>query len=621
MRRHQTLRASVDWSHALLTQPEQVLFRRLGVFMGGFDLDAAQAVNGGGDAERYQVLDKLASLVDKSLVVAEQTGDRTRYRMLETVRQYATEKLSHSGEADTVRSRHRDHYTGMAANLDIPGSAGYRERLEQAEIEIDNLRAAFAWSRENSDPASALTLTSSLQPLWLTRGRIREGLAWFDAVLTTGSPKHQNVPPTVQAQALADKATLVPWIGASDSLDQAEQALAIAREVGDPALLARALTACINVAAYNFGVAQPYFAEAVDLARTLGDRWRLGQILGGQAMAAVLSAGDPIAARVAAEEGRDIAEAIGDGFVSRRCRFCLSWAQFVQGDLVGAVAGFEEVVREADDAHDVVWWATGLFSQSLVLAQHGDTTAARAAANAAIAAAGELSGAVEGFGHGALALAALAEGDVAGADQASEAAWQKSNVERDRSQIRAYLLAEVALASGDLTAARRWADHGTVSTAGFHRMVALTTRSRVAIAQGEPQQAERDAQEALVCAAAIRAQAGVPGILECLAGLAGETGSHREAVRLFGAAEGIRQGTGESASVSTRPAMMPRSPRCVMQWATPTLKPPTQKEPRCPLRRRSPTHGGAAANANAPRAGGSHSRPPSATSYDSFGKA
>ena len=396
VRRHQTLRASVDWSHALLTQPEQVLFRRLGVFMGGFDLDAAQAVNGGGDAERYQVLDKLASLVDKSLVVAEQTGDRTRYRMLETVRQYATEKLSHSGEADTVRSRHRDHYTGVAANLDIPGSAGYRERLEQAEIEIDNLRAAFAWSRENSDPASALTLTSSLQPLWRTRGRIREGLAWFDAVLTTGSPKHQNVPPTVQAQALADKATLVPWIGASDSLDQAEQALAIAREVGDPALLARALTACINVAAYNFGVAQPYFAEAVDLARTLGDRWRLGQILGGQAMAAVLSAGDPIAARVAAEEGRDIAEAIGDGSVSRRCRFCLSWAQFVQGDLVGAVAGFEEVVREADDGHDVVWWATGLFSQSLVLAQHGDTTAARAAANAAIAAAGELSGAVEG---------------------------------------------------------------------------------------------------------------------------------------------------------------------------------------------------------------------------------
>jgi hypothetical protein len=429
-------------------------------------------------------------------------------------------------------------FVGRAAEM-----AYVRQLL--ADNRLVTLTGAVAWSRENSDPASALTLTSSLQPLWLTRGRIREGLAWFDAVLTTGSPQHQNVPPTVQAQALADKATLVSWIGASDSLDQAEQALAIAREVGDPALLARALTACINVAAYNFGVAQPYFAEAVDLARTLGDRWRLGQILGGQAMAAVLGAGDPIAARVAAEEGRDIAEAIGDGFVSRQCRFCLSWAQFVQGDLVGAVAGFEEVVREADDAHDVVWRATGLFSQSLVLAQHGDTTAARAAANAAIAAAGELSGAVEGFGHGALALAALAEGDVAGADQASEAAWQKSNVERDRSQIRAYLLAEVALASGDLTAARRWADHGTVSTAGFHRMAALTTRSRVAIAQGEPQQAERDAQEALVCAAAIRAQAGVPGILECLAGLAGETGSHREAARLFGAAEGIRQGTGE----------------------------------------------------------------------------
>ena len=89
VRRQQTLRASVDWSHALLTEPEPVLFRRLAVFLGGFDLDAAQAVGGGGDVQRYQVLDQLTLLVDKSLVVAENTGGRTRYRLLETVRQYA----------------------------------------------------------------------------------------------------------------------------------------------------------------------------------------------------------------------------------------------------------------------------------------------------------------------------------------------------------------------------------------------------------------------------------------------------------------------------------------------------------------------------------------------------
>ncbi len=114
VRRQQTLRASVDWSHALLTQSERVLFRRLAVFLGGFDLDAALTVAGGGDVERYQVLDQLTLLVDKSLVVAADSGvsrGRCRYRLLETVRQYAQEKLGESGEADAIRPRHRDYYT------------------------------------------------------------------------------------------------------------------------------------------------------------------------------------------------------------------------------------------------------------------------------------------------------------------------------------------------------------------------------------------------------------------------------------------------------------------------------------------------------------------------------
>src|SRR6202041_2433322 len=100
VRRQQTLRASVDWSHALLSEPERMLFRRLAAFLGGFDLDAAQAVAGGGDVQRYQVLDQLSLLVDKSLVVADNSRGRTRYRLLETVRQYAQEKLGESGEAD-----------------------------------------------------------------------------------------------------------------------------------------------------------------------------------------------------------------------------------------------------------------------------------------------------------------------------------------------------------------------------------------------------------------------------------------------------------------------------------------------------------------------------------------
>ncbi|WP_414686287.1 ATP-binding protein, partial [Mycobacterium sp.] len=133
VRRQQTLRASVDWSHALLTDAERILFRRLAVFLGGFDLDAARAVAGADQLQRYQVLDQLTLLVDKSLVVAENTSGPTRYRLLETVRQYAQEKLGESGEADAVRSRHCDYYTSMAGVLDSPARSDYEQRLEQAE--------------------------------------------------------------------------------------------------------------------------------------------------------------------------------------------------------------------------------------------------------------------------------------------------------------------------------------------------------------------------------------------------------------------------------------------------------------------------------------------------------
>jgi len=154
--------------------------------------------------ERYQILDQLTLLVDKSLVVAENTTGRTRYRLPETVRQYAQEKLGESGQADAVRTRHRDHYTAMAALRDTPAraGAGHDERLEQADTEIDNLRAAFAWSREISDVELALALASSLQPLWFARGRIREGLTWFDAALTDLNAHPAEVAPAARAGAL-----------------------------------------------------------------------------------------------------------------------------------------------------------------------------------------------------------------------------------------------------------------------------------------------------------------------------------------------------------------------------------------------------------------------------------
>jgi predicted ATPase/DNA-binding CsgD family transcriptional regulator len=540
VRRQQTLRASVDWSHALLTQPERVLFRRLAAFLGGFDFDAAQTIASGSEVERFQVLDQLTLLVDKSLVVADDSRGRTRYRLLETVRQYALEKLSESGEADAVRARHRDHYTAMAAVLDAPAGRDYEQCLEQANIEIDNLRAAFGWSRENSDIELALTLASSLQPLWQARGRLREGLAWFDATLNDLDAHHPGVTPEVRARALADRATLGLWVSAAESPDQAQQALAIAREIDDPALLVRALTACGYIAGYfDAEAARAYLAEAIDLARELGDRWRLTQVLVAQVVAA-LAARDPIAARAAAEEGRDLADAIGDRFDSRRCRWYLGVAQWWQGDLAGAIAQFAAVADEAEAAHDEIWRVDSLMSRGVALAHQGETAAARADADAAVQATAELGGLKAGFAYHALATAALAAGDATTAQGAIEAARARVSALPQATAVQGALSAEVALAGGDLAAARRWADDAVSTTTGAFLSDPLTARARVAIAQGEPDQAERDAHDALARSAEVETYLFIPDILECLGTLAGQAGGHREAARLFGAAHGIR---------------------------------------------------------------------------------
>ena len=544
VRRQQTLRASVDWSHALLTEPERVLFRRLAVFLGGFDFDAAQAVAGGGDVQRYQVLDQLTLLVDKSLVVADDSGGRTRYRLLETVRQYALEKLGESGEADAVRTRHRGYYTAMAALLDASAGSDYDRRIEQADIEIDNLRAAFGWSQENSDIELALALASSLQPLWQARGRMREGLAWFEAALADDKAYHAGVAAAVLARALADSALLGLVAGAAESLDQAQQALVIAREVDEPALLVRALTACGYITGYfDAEAARAYMAEALGLARALGDRLRLSQILGWQATAA-RAAGDPLAVRAAAEEGRDLAEAVGDRFQSRMCRDCLGTAQIFQGDLAGAVAQFAAVTVEAQAAHDEIWRADSLTFQGVALAYQGDTAAARAAADAAIEVAAELGGMEACIAYCALAFAALAAGDAATAQDATDAAWPHASALPQMAAALRTFKAEAALAGGDLVAARRCADDAVSTVTGWWLIEALTARARVAIAAGEPDQAERDAHDALARAAELEAYLYIPDILDCLGTLAGQADSHREAARLFGAAAAIRQRMG-----------------------------------------------------------------------------
>ncbi|OBI00071.1 LuxR C-terminal-related transcriptional regulator [Mycobacterium sp. E2733] len=540
VRRQQTLRASVDWSHNLLTEPERVLFRRLAAFLGGFDLGAAQAVAGSAGMERYQVIDQLTLLVDKSLVIADESRGRTRYRLLETVRQYALEKLAESGEADAVRSHHREYYTALATLLDAPAGRDYEQRLEQAETEIDNLRAAFAWSCENSDIELALTLASSLQPLWLARGRVREGLAWFDTALTGES----EVAPAVLARALADEASLAIRVGSAESLEQAQQALAIARKVDEPRLLARALTACGSIAGYSSGIelARACFTEATELARAIGDRWRLSQILAWQAAASLPV--DPLAVRAAAEEGRELAEAIGDRFVSRVCRWSLGVAHLHQGDLEGATTRFAELVAEAKVAHDAVIEANSLAMRGSALAWRGEVVAAQAAADAALEVAADLGGTPAGLAYSALAAAALAAGNAPAARTACEAAAPLMGGFLAIAAAQRTFSALAAFGDEDLVAARHLADQAVSTTTGWYLAAALAARARVAIAQTDFDQADRDAHDALALSARLESRLFIPDIFECLAILAGGAGSHGEAARLLGAAEIVRLRTG-----------------------------------------------------------------------------
>jgi hypothetical protein len=252
-------------------------------------------------------------------------------------------------------------------------------------------------------------------------------------------------------------------------MDQAQQALVIAREVNDPTLLARSLTACVFIASqsYNAEAARPYFAEAIGLARAIGDRWRLSQILPWQGSAAIM-AGDPIAARAAAEEGRDLADAIGDRSDSRACRMCLGWAQLMEGDLAGAVTQFGAVVADAEAAHDAFVKVNSLRGLGFALAYQGEVSAARAAADAELKADGELGEYFRGLGYSTVALAALAAGDVAAAQHASEAAWQHLNFQPTAAASSRAFQAQAALASGDLIAARRLADDAVTTTAGWH---------------------------------------------------------------------------------------------------------------------------------------------------------
>ena len=238
--RQQTLRASMDWSYGLLTDAEQVLFRRLSVFAGSFGLDAVERICTVDGDKTDETLDRLGRLTDKSVVIAGK-GDAgpARFRLLETLRQYGRERLEDAAEVEAVERRHCDYFVALseAADAGMHG-AGQSAWLERLEEEHDNLERALSWSVEN-DRDSALRLTSALSDFWLERGYLSEGRLWLEAVL------------------------------AGD---------------GSPAARARSLMVAGNLAYHqaDYSAATSYFDESLAIWRELGDRrgegWTLGAL-------------------------------------------------------------------------------------------------------------------------------------------------------------------------------------------------------------------------------------------------------------------------------------------------------------------------------------------------------
>lgn len=211
--RHQTLRAAIDWSYNLLPAAEQVLFRRLSVFGGGWTLDAAEQVCADGPAETDDVLGLLEQLINKSLVMKEEVQDGTRYRMLETIRHYASEKLVETGESDGLRDRHMEYFLELvetaAPHLVRPEQLEWLARLDE---DLENLRLVLEWSLSNALTLSSLRLCSALGTFWVVRCYWKEGSRWLESALAQPLQNASIEERIARARALNTDAELASYL-------------------------------------------------------------------------------------------------------------------------------------------------------------------------------------------------------------------------------------------------------------------------------------------------------------------------------------------------------------------------------------------------------------------------
>jgi predicted ATPase/DNA-binding XRE family transcriptional regulator len=260
--RHRTLNAAIDWSYQLLSMEEQVLFRRLGVFVVGWTLEAAEAICT--EKLNLNLLDSMASLLDKNLVKQQAGLDgEPRFLMLETIREYSLERLTSGDELDDLRNRHANYFTTLAERIE-PDLLGW---LNNVETELGNLRAALAWSEDGLRLAIALGL------FWQQRGYLSEGSSWLaGALMRQDVKKLTGEDCRLRAKALFWLGTFRAWQGDLDAAGPShEESVALFRELGDRAGLAEALNtyAMLFMIRGDLEPASPLLEESLVLAREL----------------------------------------------------------------------------------------------------------------------------------------------------------------------------------------------------------------------------------------------------------------------------------------------------------------------------------------------------------------
>lgn len=343
--RQQTLRALIDWSYDLLTEPEKTLLCRLSVFAGGWTLEAAEAVCEGDGVEEWEVLDLITALEDKSLVVSEQRGERMRSRLLETVRQYACDRLGERGGTDAARVCHRDYFLRSAETADL-GTRGPEQGqwLDWFEAEHDNLRAALDWCREEDAGAEpGLRLVKAMYRFWRVRGHLAEGRERLAAAVShAGARQH----PLERASALRVASGLEQIQGnltAARAL--AEEALALFESTEDARGGAGVLLTLGNVALMqdDLAGARAFYERGLPLYRRLGEQDGIARALGNLGVVMMVQ-GDLAEAKVICEESLTVLRASGDTENAARALRNLGEIAYSQGNDVEARAWLEEAL-------------------------------------------------------------------------------------------------------------------------------------------------------------------------------------------------------------------------------------------------------------------------------------